>query len=108
MPVSARSRGSGNAELLALDTVRGRLGNDGLWATVRAGQSSPRTRTVATRTILERRPASATLVPERQDLNSFRVGQQPVVDVIANSREVQAANAGQRNVQGAGPGFWLE
>ena len=29
MPVSARSRGSGNAELLALDTVRGGLGNDG-------------------------------------------------------------------------------
>jgi predicted transcriptional regulator len=33
MPVSARSRGSGNAELLALDTVRGRLGNDGSEAT---------------------------------------------------------------------------
>jgi hypothetical protein len=41
----------------------------------------------------ERRTASATLVPERKNLNPFRVGQQPVVEVVANSREVQAANA---------------
>jgi hypothetical protein len=50
-------------------------------------------RTPMNRKSSERRTASATLVPERQDLDPLRVSEQPVVDVVANSREVKASNA---------------
>ena len=55
----------------------------------------------------QRRTAAATLVPKREDLDAFRIGNQPVVDVIANTREVKTTNACERNVSGAGADLGL-
>src|SRR4029434_2720741 len=49
----------------------------------------------------ERRTATATLVPKREDLDAFRVRNRPVVDVVANAREVKTTNAPEGSVPGA-------
>ena len=54
----------------------------------------------------ERRTATATLMPKREDLDALRVCNHPVVDVVANAREVKTANACEGNVPGAGA--WAE
>jgi hypothetical protein len=55
----------------------------------------------------ERRTATATLVPKREDLDPFRVRNHPVVDVVANAREVKTTNACEGNVSGAGADLGL-
>ena len=50
----------------------------------------------------ERRTVTATLMPKREDFDAFRVCDHPVLDVVANAREVKTTNARERNVPGAG------
>ena len=46
----------------------------------------------------ERRTAATTLVPKRQDLDALRVAAQPVIQVVTNSRQVEATNARKGDV----------
>lgn len=55
----------------------------------------------------ERRTPAATLVPKREDLDTFRIRNHPVVDVAAHARKVKAANAREGNVPGAGADLGL-
>jgi hypothetical protein len=64
-------------------------------------------RPFATRRSSERRAAPATLVPEREDLDALRVRDHPVVDVVANARELKTTNAREGNVSGPGADLGL-
>ena len=46
-------------------------------------------------------------MPKREDLDALRVSNHPVVDVVANAREVKTANACEGNVPGAGADLGL-
>jgi hypothetical protein len=78
-----------------------------LAALVRDVARPSRARAREQRAVSEWWSAPAALVPERQDLDPFWIGAEPVIHIVPNSRKVETPDVRQRNVHGPSANPWL-